>query len=102
MSTEDLFTARLDRIEEKIDKLSEAMVAIARAETKIVAMEEDRAEHWERLNKHSARMDRIEEKVNDNTKTVQVISRMFWISFAAGFGAVIAYTVNNVLLGVGS
>jgi hypothetical protein len=101
MSTEELFTARLDRIEEKIDKLSEAMVAIARAETKIVAMTEDQAEHTMRLNSHSARMDRIEEKVNENARTVAVVSRIFWITFATSLGAVIAYTVNN-LLGVGS
>lgn len=99
--SEELFAARLDRIEEKIDKLSDAMIALARAETKIVNIQEDTAEHWQRLNKHSARMDRIEEKVYDNTKTIQVVSRMFWITFATTLGAVIAYGVNN-LLGVGS
>jgi len=32
-------TSRLDRIEEKIDKLSDAMIALARAEERLIAIE---------------------------------------------------------------
>ena len=32
--------SRLDRIESKIDKLSEAMITVARAEEKLISMEQ--------------------------------------------------------------
>ena len=40
MAIESNQSARLDRIEDKIDKLAEAMVAIARAEEKLSGMEQ--------------------------------------------------------------
>ena len=54
---------RLDRIEEKIDKLSDAMVSIARAEERIVAIEADRHDHWNRMNSHSLKLDSHEEQL---------------------------------------
>ena len=33
---------RLDRIEEKIDRLSETVISLARAEEKLIALESDR------------------------------------------------------------
>ena len=41
---------RLDRIEEKLDKLAEAMIAMARAEEKIIALQDDHENMRERLN----------------------------------------------------
>jgi len=70
---------RLDRIEAKIDKLAETVVAIARAEEKLVALEDDRKIVNDRLNRHSDRIDSIENKVDETAVTVRVVNRIFWI-----------------------
>ena len=50
---------RLDRIEQKLDKLGEALVAIARFEEKMDAYNEYRQNSWERMNKFSEKLDHI-------------------------------------------
>lgn len=79
---------RLTRIEEKIDKLSEGMVTIARAEEKINAMESDRKIQINRLNRFSEKLDIIEKKVIDASKTMEVLNKLFWIACMAIAAAV--------------
>ena len=76
-------TKRLDRIEEKIDKLSDAMISLARAEEKLIAIEKNNHANYDRMNKFSAKLDNIEEKVNDNARTVQLINKVAIIVVAA-------------------
>jgi tetrahydromethanopterin S-methyltransferase subunit G len=80
--------SRLDRIEEKLDKLTDAMIAMARAEEKLVQLEKNHTAHFERMNKFSAKLDSIEEKVNDNARTVQTINKLFWVALIAIAGAI--------------
>jgi len=70
---------RLDRIEEKIDKLGDAMISLARAEEKLIAIENNNHANFDRLNRFSSKLDDIEKKVDDNAHTVQIINRLFWI-----------------------
>lgn len=70
---------RLDRIEAKIDKLAETVVALARAEEKLISLEDDRKIVNDRLNRHSDRIDDIESKIDETGMTVRVINRIFWI-----------------------
>lgn len=79
---------RLTRIEEKIDKLSEGMITIARAEEKINAMESDRKIQITRLNRFSEKLDIIERKVIDASKTIEVLNKLFWIACMAIAAAV--------------
>ncbi len=81
---------RLDRIESKIDKLSETVISLARAEEKLIMLEEDRKIMNERLNKHSERIDEVESKVDEQTVTVRVINRIFWIAITAVIGVMAA------------
>ena len=74
---------RLNRIEAKIDKLSDAMILMARAEEKLIALEQKYAAQYDRMNKFSEKLDKIENSVNDNGYTVQTINRLFWIAIAA-------------------
>ena len=83
-------TKRLDRIEEKLDKLGEALVAIARFEEKMDAYNEYRINSWERMNKFSEKLDRIEDTVGDNARTINVINKLFWIAIVAAVGAIAA------------
>ena len=57
---------RLDRIENKIDDLADAMISMARAEEKLVAMKDDHDKMYERVNRLSQKLDDIERKVLDN------------------------------------
>ena len=50
-------TARLNRIEEKIDKMSEAIIQMARMEAKIDNYEKYRDESWKRMNRFSEKLD---------------------------------------------
>ncbi len=79
---------RLDRIEEKLDKLADAMVAMARAEEKIANLQDDHNKMHERLNKHSEKLDEIERVVHDNHRTICVINKLFWIVVTGIVGGV--------------
>jgi len=80
--------ARLDRIEEKIDKMSEAIVNMARLEAKIDNYEKYRDESWARINRFSEKLDRIEKTVDDNHRTVSTINKLFWVLMIASAGAI--------------
>ena len=82
---------RLDRIEEKIDKLSDAMISLARAEEKLIAIENNHNNHFERMNKFSQKLDAIEKKVDDNARTVQIINSVVYLVAVATVGVVIDY-----------
>ena len=81
--------ARLDRIEQKIDKLADAMVSLARTEEKILAMEENHRNHYERMNRFSQKLDTIEIKVNENAHTVSIINKVTFVGVAAIIGAIV-------------
>ena len=78
---------RLNRIEEKIDKMSEAIVQMARLEAKIDNYEKYSDESWARMNRFSEKLDRIEKAVDDNHRTVSTINKLFWVVIVAAAGA---------------
>ena len=75
--------ARLDRIEEKIDKLAETVISLARAEEKLVALSADNQDTRERLRGVENRVVEVDRKVDEYAVTVKVINRIFWIVVAA-------------------
>lgn len=77
--------SRLDRIEEKIDKLSDAMISLARAEEKLIAIEKNNHANYDRMNRFSQKLDSIEDKVNDNARTIDVIKKTFWLLVGSVF-----------------
>jgi hypothetical protein len=81
---------RLDRIEEKLDNLTEAMVALARAEEKIAGIKEDQLMMYERVNRLSAKLDDVEKVVQANHVTVTTINRLFWVAIVAVTGSIAA------------
>jgi chromosome segregation ATPase len=82
--------ARLERIEEKLDSLTEAMIALARAEEKIASIKQAQDSGWERMNHFSKKLDSIEDQVKDNAHTVSIINKLFWVAIVAVSGAVAA------------
>ena len=81
---------RLDRIEDKLDKLADAMVAMARAEEKLEALQNEHNKMYERVNRLSAKLDDIECGVQENSNTVKVINKLFWVAIIAASGAIAA------------
>lgn len=86
----DTNNSRLARIEEKLDRLADAMISIARAEEKLLAMEEKYINQFERMNRFSEKLDRIEVQVNDNASTVSMINKLFWVAVVAIAGSIAA------------
>lgn len=84
----DTTNTRLDRIEEKLDRLADAMVSIARAEEKIEAMSDEHQKQYERINRLSIKIDEIEKVVLDNQRTVQFMHKLFWVVVVAAAGAI--------------
>jgi chromosome segregation ATPase len=82
--------ARLDRIEEKLDNLTDAMISLARAEEKIVTIKEAQDNGWERMNHFSKKLDSIEDQVRDNANTVSIINKLFWVAVVAIAGSIAA------------
>ncbi|MGI9269128.1 MAG: hypothetical protein ACR2PE_01225 [Porticoccus sp.] len=81
-------SARLDRIEQKIDQMSEAIIALARAEEKIITLTEFGKQQGEQILTLINRVDRLEELVRKNASTVEIINRLFWIVLAASATAI--------------
>jgi predicted nucleic acid-binding Zn-ribbon protein len=83
--------ARLTRIEEKLDRLTDAMVSMARAEEKISSLNDDHNKMYERLNRLSAKLDDIEKKVDDNHRTVCIINKLVYAAVVAAVGTYVAH-----------
>ena len=80
---------RLDRIETKIDKLSDAMISLARAEEKLIAIEKNNHSNYDRMTKFSMKLDDIERKVNENAHTVGIINKIAWVTTSILIGGLI-------------
>jgi len=70
---------RLSRMESKIDKLSDAVIALARMEERLVTV-------FNRMNKYDKKQEEMDEKVTElathvstNGQTLRFAERIFWI-----------------------
>ena len=90
MNISEANASRLDRIEEKLDRLTDAMVSMARAEEKIIALKDDHDKMYERINRLSQKLDDIEKKVDDNARTVSLINKLVFAAVVAALGSIAA------------
>jgi len=74
---------RLDRIESKIDKLAEAIISLARAEEKLVQLENDKKFLMEKMVKFEERLLVVERNTNETVSGLSFITRFFWIGMSA-------------------
>jgi chromosome segregation ATPase len=88
-------TKRLDRIEAKIDKLSDTVVSLARVEEKVNSLDKEAERTNERLQKIDDRLEKVEDKVGNNDVTVKAVNKIFWILIASVIGAVAAYVFSH-------
>lgn len=76
--------SRLERIEEKLDKLSDTIADLARIEERILSV-------FKRLDRHEKRLDDQEDDLREisndvllNSKSVKGAERLMWIAISAG------------------
>jgi len=89
MGNEQLQDARLHRIEDKIDKLSDAMISLARTEEKILAMEDNNRAYYDRLNRHSEKLDDLDDRISDNERVVGIINKLVMAGAIAVIGTLV-------------
>lgn len=75
--------ARMERIEQKIDQMSDAIIALARAEEKITTLTSFGKQQAEQTLTLINRVDRIENLVVQNATTVNIINKIFWVVITA-------------------
>lgn len=81
---------RLVRIEEKLDKMAEAMISLARAEEKLINMETKYNSQYDRMNKFSVKLDLIEKQTEAQAHSMGVINKLFWVVIVAVASAIAA------------
>ena len=87
---------RLGRIEAKIDKLAEAIISLARAEEKLMQLEEDKKFLMGKMIKLEERMEKTERVLSENSTTISAINRIFWIALSGTIATLIgAYLMRK-------
>ena len=79
---------RLDKLEDKIDKLSEAVIAIARIEERVTTVLKQNDRFIARLDRLEDRVEVVEQTTKLNKKDVSNGERVFWIVFSAVIAAI--------------
>jgi len=74
---------RLDRIEEKIDKMSDAIIALARAEEKISNLDETTRIILKRMVAQEERLRHVEQQQADAEGTLKTIKSIAWTFVSA-------------------
>ena len=74
---------RLDRIEEKIDKMADAIIALARAEEKISNLDETTRIILQRMVAQEERLRKVEQTQVDAEGTLQTIKSIAWTFVSA-------------------
>ena len=89
----DTQATRLNRIEDKLDKLSDAIISLARVEEKLMGLEKFMHQQMDMLVDGQRRLELVEKQVQGNATTINIINKIFWIVMAAA-----ATTVTGMLI----
>ena len=82
---------RLSRMEDKLDKLSEAVISMARMEERLVSAFKRLDLVDEGFNKSDQRMDKLEQTSIKQGQTIAFAERLFWIILTGAVGLVFVY-----------
>ena len=81
---------RLDRIEEKIDKMAEAVVSLARAEEKILGLNTTTHAILKRLVEYETRMREVEQRAAESETKLKSITAFIWTIVTAVTAAIVS------------
>ena len=87
---------RLQRIEDKLDRMADAIVALARVEEKITDLELRRQEGHERLNRMSRKLDTVDSHVTSMRERMNVMTKIMW-AVGTAVVAAIATHLQDIL-----
>ena len=73
---------RLEKIEEKLDRLADAVVSIARIEERVATVLRQNDRFFIRMDKIEQRLDDVEAQSDVNSNTGRFIERFMWIVVA--------------------
>ena len=79
--------SRFDRLEEKIDRLSDAVVSLARMEERMITLFNRMDKHDKAVDRLSDRVDALEEISAGRGHFIRFFERIFWITFTAAIGS---------------
>jgi len=83
--------ARLKRMEDKLDTLSEAIVQMARMEERMISLFKRLDRVDETFNKLDHRMDQLEQTSIKRGQTIAFAERLFWIVMTGAVGLIFIY-----------
>jgi archaellum component FlaC len=75
--------SRFDRLEQKIDKLTDAVTKIVRVEEQMASNNRRLDAIETRLNKHSEDINKVAELARNNERTAKVADKLFWLVAAS-------------------
>ena len=81
-------SSRLNRIETKLDSMSDAIISLARAEEKISTLMDIQKQQGAQILAVINRIETLDGMVRDNQSTVNVINKIFWIVLTAAAAAI--------------
>ena len=81
-------SSRLNRIETKLDSMSDAIISLARAEEKISTLMDIQKQQGAQILAVINRIETLDAMVRDNQSTVNVINKIFWIVLTAAAAAI--------------
>ena len=87
----DIQEHRLEKIEEKLDRLADAVVSIARIEERVATVLRQNDRFFIRMDKIEQRLDDVEAQSDVNSNTGRFIERFMWIVVAAAIGLLVYF-----------
>lgn len=88
---------RLDRIEGKLDKLTDTVVALARAEEKLLSLEASRHEMAQAFEEHEDRITLLDKRTESIQLTTSILSKLFWIATASAATYFVAHLIESAV-----
>ena len=87
---------RLDKIEEKIDRLADSMILLARAEERLITMEADRTRMWKRLREMEVELEGFRAEVTEYKNSVSMFNRLFWIIITSAAAVAVTQAIQLI------
>ena len=88
----DSLSTRLERIEDKVDRLAESLITVARVEERIATILSNQVETNKRLGRHSNRLDDVETGLAKTQGIGRVAERLFWVAATAAIAVYMGAT----------
>ena len=82
---------RLEKIEQNIDRLADAVVSIARIEERVATVLKQNDRFFIRMDKMEERVDAVENNSNLNTRSFSFVERFLWICVSSGVGLLVYF-----------